>query len=343
VKHSKTFGITALFVLLAGATLVACGGEAPEAASAAEGLVLGEVAELPTGLPQATVAEFEGLQATLQPVPPRGFVPPNLFCQGFASAVCMNLEPCGCGEETRACIEMIEIDCAGNHGILGPQARRALGAGKLAYDGYAAHRFLRDIADGAQACLGPLEALEWSRGELLSLGGVFSGTAPAGAACDLPYAPFHANDCAEGLCMLDESGNGRCVRTADLGEACDPKTLCVDFDAPVARRDFYVGTLFAFCAPDRAGRPVCQAPARAGNRCSADTHCLSGRCDGKRCLPMAREGEACEVDFDCAAGRCDQGACVNEQLPEGASCAVHEQCASESCYQGKCSTPICRR
>lgn len=108
--------------------------------------------------------------------------------------------------------------------------------------------------------------------------------------------------------MLDESGRSTCTRTAGLGEACDGKTPCVDFDAPIARRDFYVATVFAFCAPDRAGNPVCQRPRRAGAPCAADTQCQSGRCDGKRCAPLALEGQACEVDLDCAAGRCDRGA-----------------------------------
>lgn len=285
----------------------------------------------------------DAVQATLNPLPPRDYLPPNLFCRAFGHALCDGLEDCGCGEGRQACYEMIEDDCVGNWGIMGPQARRAIGGDRLLYDGYAAFDFVMQIAEGAQACQSVLPSLGWNRRQLIGFDGVFSGTVPNGMPCELPFAPFRANECADGVCMLDASGKGSCVEAVDVGEACHAKTVCFEMDRPLELREFVDGTFFGRCAP-LEGRPaVCQGYAKVGALCASDAACRSGRCEGKACAPRAQPGEACATHLECADGFCDRGACRAANLAPGAVCAQHEQCASQACVDNRCAEPICRR
>lgn len=348
MKANLTFislGLSGLVIAACGPSPAASNPGEPATAHASEALLSVQVQgahrlSSVTGLRASE--EGPRIQEVLNPGMVGIHVPQDRFCAVLGDALCGNLEACGCSEDKADCYESVAIDCEGRYGMMGPQVQAAEAQDRLIYDGHAAYRFLRDLAAGAQACQTPLDVLGWTRQDMLSFGGIFRGTVSAGEACNLPFAPFRANECKDGACMLDENNQGRCVRTVDLGGACGPEALCFNMNRPVEIRDFYAGTFVGRCEPGLDGESICTMREKAGERCQDDDGCASGRCVNKTCAALALSGESCRGDLDCAQGACAQGRCQVDFLAVGERCDRHAECATDVCNSGLCAEPICR-
>ncbi len=283
------------------------------------------------------------LQSVLRAGHAAAYVPQERFCQALSDALCANLEACGCGQDKPACYEMAATDCEGRFGMIGPEVQASADQDRIVYDGRAAYRFIRGIAEGALACETPLNVLGWTRQDMLTFGGIFRGTVAPGEACNLPFAPFRANECLQGVCLLDDTNQGHCVQTVDIGDSCDERTACFNMNRPVEIRDFYADTFAARCVPALDGPSVCTMREKDGERCNADDACLSGRCEDKRCVALSHHGDSCRSDLDCVQGLCNSGVCEVSDLPVGAECVRHAECSSSACNSGECVEPICRR
>lgn len=285
-----------------------------------------------------------GLDIQLRLTPAQGYVTPRDFCDVYVEATCSALTVCGCEADKVSCYDNARQACEGDWGLLGPQVQNALASDTLTYDGFAAFRFLEEVRQATDACAFPLEALQMDRARLLGVFDVFTGHVPPGGKCDLPFLPFRANECAGGLCVDQGGGGPVCVPIADLGDACDAETICVDLAEPVEVRDLFDGTLLGRCAAD--GSPehmTCQPRLKVGRKCAFDLDCASTRCVAEQCAPLAQPGEGCQSDLHCAVGHCQLGLCADPRLPLDAECGHHAACASGACFQGRCAEPLCRR
>jgi hypothetical protein len=329
--------------------LAACGGADPEVPSAAQSAEALNLSGRLTGSGQLwghdrpTLGRTNVVQVDLGERPPADFVPRDRFCSALADALCGSLEQCGCDEDKTTCAQDVEVDCQGNYGMLGPQATDAIRQDRVSYDGFAAFRFLRTLGLGTGDCQTPLATLGWDRQDMLTFGGIFRGHLPPGAACNLPFAPFRANECLGGVCMLDGNDQGQCAPAMDVGDTCTEGAVCFDMEAPVSFRTFVEGTFFGRCEEQRHGAPVCVRRAADLEACEEDDACASGRCVARTCIPKSAPGERCIRSTDCAAGSCRAGTCYTPELALGEACQRHADCASEACRAGVCAEPICGR
>ena len=274
---------------------------------------------------------------------PADFVSREAFCPALAASLCAALEHCGCGEDKGTCYEDVDTDCRGNYGIMGPQAMEAIRQDRMGYDGFAAYRVLRRLAQGTGDCQTPLVSLEWDRQQMLTFGGIFRGYLAPGAACTLHFAPFRANECLGGVCMIDAYGQGQCAPAVGVGQSCVEGAVCFDMEQPVTLRAFYDDTFFGRCDTSDPAEPVCVKRAMDREACAEDDACASGRCFAGQCAPRALDGEACRFDEDCAAGRCQAQVCRAPNLSIGQACSSHADCQSDACHDGVCGEPLCRR
>lgn len=337
------------FVIVATAlALGACGLE-PETPATSQRADALDISGGLTGANQAfgrvrpTLTRGELAQVSLRSHEPADFVSREAFCPALAEALCAALEHCGCGQDKGTCYQDVEIDCRGNYGIMGPQTQEAIRQDRVGYDGFAAYRVLRGLALGTGDCQTPLVALEWDRQQMLTFGGIFRGYLAPGSACSLPFAPFRANECLGGVCMLDEYGQGQCAPAVGVGSTCVEGAVCFEMELPVQLRAFYDNTFFGRCDASDPTRPVCVKRAMDFEACAEDDACASGRCFAGQCAPRARDGEACRSDNDCDAGSCQARVCRAPSLPAGQACLRHADCLSDACNGGVCAEPICRR
>lgn len=200
---------------------------------------------------------------------------PETFCDAYAQKLCRVREACSC-TALAECVAEHALSCAER--IVSPQVMGAIERGAIGFDADAAGALFAKLTDAESSCGAPLEALEWTQGDLLDFGGVLRGKLEAGAACELPFFGLGPNECAEGICT-GEAGVFACVAVANVGEACGLNTdrgevRCLDADAAVARTHLSFDRMFGPCV---AG--VCEARRSVDSACEGDGWCDSGRCE----------------------------------------------------------------
>jgi hypothetical protein len=188
----------------------------------------------------------------------------------------------------------------------------AIDAGKIHYDGEAAHRCLEALAalpcdETSREVRIPVEACEQMLAGTLEVGDpcAFDRECRSGS-CDAPVCP--SDSCCTGSCLA--------TRVAAIGAPCTTDEECVGE---------------AFCS--RQG--LCSPLAARGQPCRLDAHCDHGlACIGAteledgacRALPLLGEscpyGRCAELGATCS----DAGLCVPTSLP-GAPCATGSDCS----------------
>lgn len=258
------------------------------------------------------------------------------FCDELADALCDAAEACECpSTEATDCRSAHRAACQG--GLLGPDARRAVDEGRMAYDMDAAEQLVAAIRAAGEGCGRPYEELGWTYRDVRTFGGVLRGLRGAGESCmDLPVIP---GECRDGRCANPGSEEGRCVTYVGIGAECDPFHDCFDLDADVSTvAELSDGSHGLACVPDSTtGTYTCAAQLPAGAGCEEDDDCQSLLCDAETCMDKLPDGSACEDHRDCVNGFCDAGACAPPRA-DGEPCGPSVRCASAYCAS---STNVC--
>lgn len=257
-------------------------------------------------------------------------VPLARFCGLLFDALCGPLEACACGEAAvSACrAEQREL-CAG---FPAPMLVRAVEEGRVRYDADAAARLVERLGARAQACASFADAVGWQVRDLFHVGGVFEGTSPAGASCEVLGFEL-ISECALGSCTPTETGRV-CRTVVGPGEACDALHHCADLDAPLDP-ELGIERLSLPCVDG-----TCVARVELGGACRSGDQCVRGRCEDGRCV-AAELGQGCLSSRECASGHCEGGRCAPGDGSVGAECHAASACASGVCVAGECLPAFC--
>ena len=142
-------------------------------------------------------------------------------------------------------------------------------------------------------------------------------------------------------CTYSADGN-ICKAKKTTGEPCDVATQCSSNTCEHHRcvtNECELSSSHSDCGNDQYcvsshGGNVCREKLDRDERCSADQHCLSGRCTdgycyGDECLMPLRESEECHLNQICMATPLGNRCML--KLPEDASCTGDIQCLSGNC------------
>jgi len=254
---------------------------------------------------------------------------PN-FCDSFFDALCGPLEGCGCGARTVAECRDEQRRICGDYPV--PALESAVEDGRVIYAEAAAAALLERL--GGRGCDGFVASLDWRVRDLFDLGGAFTGTLPAGAACaSLGFELI--SECEVGTCAPGAEGMA-CRALVGEGETCGPMRQCVDFDGALMTGGT-IDRLTLRCGDDGA----CHAWVPEGGACAVDGECWTSACVDGQCAG-ALEGERCLSTRECAPGLyCTDFACVPAGAADGATCDDDAACASRICVGGACRPAGC--
>lgn len=148
-------------------------------------------------------------------------------------------------------------------------------------------------------CLGDSAATN-TPGECLAVDEAFSGE--EGDACNLTELCAAGFSCEISSAALPFSGS--CVQQVAADAPCHPALPdeCPDDQYCQIGDDPFEGT----CSP----RPAAGQPCGKGIGPTADVCAAYARCDGGTCRKIATAGEGCTQNDTCYSGRCENGACV---------------------------------
>ncbi|HEV8247059.1 MAG TPA: hypothetical protein VGP93_14880 [Polyangiaceae bacterium] len=281
------------------------------------------------------------------------------FCQRWMERQCKYVEDCGCGSAAgQKCREQLASACDAS-GFVGSLAG-SVSSGDLVFDPAAADDFLARYDAPDPLCAREMfRDLELDSLEVHSYAGAFLGTHELGSACTLPVGyKGGVSDCREGLCAGSDSGAGKCIELAALGEGCSASgdenlvssTTRLCFDLRPADSDGEYESAFDSLS---CVSGVCARNLDSGAPCDDDEACQSGRCASVgvqmgECTPKLPDGEVCSSGGDCQSGACDYGATPSlcgPPLADGSDCSYDDAaCASGSCNQtnqsgGTCGAP----
>jgi hypothetical protein len=147
-------------------------------------------------------------------------------------------------------------------------------------------------------CLGE-DAASSKPGECVAADGAFSGK--AGETCS--FTKLCASDLSCEILSAAMPLMGKCAAQKQSGEACHPS---LPDACPVDEYCKIDDNLFdGKCTARPAANMECAKGLGGGPVCAAYT-----RCDNNLCRPIANAGEGCTKNETCYSGRCENGACV---------------------------------
>jgi hypothetical protein len=274
-------------------------------------------------------------------------IPQAMFCDEFVDAMCDRVERCDCGTAASTmCRTSFGAECGGSGGFLGPEVQARITAGTVRYDAAAAGRLVAGLRADT-GCGNPVTTLGWRFSDVLTFGGVLTGTKAAGEACAASGDNPFGSECANGVCAEVSEGTNRCIGFAGMGSACgrEMPILCANLSAPFT--DFEDSSVLLRCDETTM---QCAARLADGAMCSSREDCASQNCDASgetpMCAPKLADGMPCEFDAVCASGYCDYDVdpsvcAAKPNRPLGAACNDDSQCASGTCMGDRCVNETC--
>ncbi len=236
-------------------------------------------------------------------------------------------------------------DALGNLYAAFDQLTMSLNAKKVLYDG-----------TKVAACMAAMKAAcSIDTKEPPECKAVFTGTIADGASCSDNRA------CVSGVCSGTATGCGKCMKLADLGEACTSDEVCscsaycvggkcVVATPPTASQpcSFSLNCAAGLYCPTTQPTPTCAALAKLGEACDGSTLCDDTSTCGPQdnCVAKSQKTEACVSSGDCATGLVcvadptTQKATCLTPAKTGEACTVAGQCAyaDQTCVSGKCAS-----
>ena len=176
------------------------------------------------------------------------------LCQVVGEAWCNHVEACGCGgAATATCKGEWDASCGDWQTF-----QERVTAGELIYDPDAVRSALAALSDPAAPCEDFYIDLGWTLRDLLTFGGILTGTVAEGSACNPPAEQKGAGvSCQPGLiCHGDDEATAICKRAALEGEPCDvdgATSLCIDDRPPDTDNEFESTFDALVCIPDGGG------------------------------------------------------------------------------------------
>ena len=264
---------------------------------------------------------------------PSSGIPAASFCAEFADATCDLVERCACGAPAAAqCRATAEARCAS--GIISPATLASIDAGQVRYDGAAATVMVAALRSEPASCDYLLVTLGFRVGDLLTFGGLLTGTRAAGASCS-DFGARLPSECSVGLC-----DRGVCQAVPAPGEACSGDSMCLDrVAAYVGARD--IDAQLSCVIEPGATTGVCLARQPAGAECVNAQDCVTRTCEIGVCTPQIADGGACVSALECASLRCSGGTCLAADARDPATCVRGFECASNECIAGVCVASLC--